>query len=406
MANTCFHNVYVGSETGLLKGVHVEKNAWNNVNTVEKLDKNNEICCMCWGNHEQTEVCFGTKSQFVHSYNIDSGEWNETETCSGGSGKFCGLSKYEKHYLTAVESGLVKVWHENTDDVVEIDAGAELCCMCHSEQNPHLVATGGKENDFKLWDLSNAKQPIFKAKNVRNDWLNLRAPVWVLGIQFIPDSQKVITCTGYHQVRIYDPSSPQRRPVMEMTFDEYPLSAMTIRPQGTQVIVGNTQGKMGMMDLRKGQMVQCYKGFAGGIRSLQCHPTMPLVASCGLDRFLRIHHIDSGHLLHKIYLKSRLNCLLFASKWNPDVTTMTDENKADVKEKQVDVMDEGDSDNEDELWAKMEAVKTKTVLKHKADKHITQRETKVNIHQKEPVKRPHSSENKTKPNKKRNKKHV
>ena len=47
-------------------------------------------------------------------------------------------------------------------------------------------------------------------------------------------------------------------------------------------------------------MVQCYKDFAGSIRCIECHPTMPLVASCGLDRFLRIHDLQSKHLLHKV----------------------------------------------------------------------------------------------------------
>ena len=35
--------------------------------------------------------------------------------------------------------------------------------------NPHIelqVATGGKENDLKLWDGNNLDHPVFQAKNV------------------------------------------------------------------------------------------------------------------------------------------------------------------------------------------------------------------------------------------------
>lgn len=90
---------------------------------------------------------------------------------------------------------------------------------------------------------------------------------------------------------------------------------------------------------------------------------------------------------------------------------MTDGSKADIKGKQSEVRDEAESDKEDELWSKMVAVKTKTVSKHKADKHMTAKQIKPKVsmkemHQKEPVKRSCSSGNKTKPNKKRNKKHV
>ena len=38
--------------------------------------------------------------------------------------------------------------------------------MQQNMEQPHLVATGGKENDLKIWDLQSPEQPIFKAKNV------------------------------------------------------------------------------------------------------------------------------------------------------------------------------------------------------------------------------------------------
>ena len=49
-----------------------------------------------------------------------------------------------------------------------------------------------------------------------------------------------------------------------------------------------------------GHMVHCYRGFAGSIRCVECHPTLPLVASCGLDRYLRVHDLEETHLLHKV----------------------------------------------------------------------------------------------------------
>ena len=107
-----------------------------------------------------------------------------------------------------------------------------------------------------------------------------------------------------------------------------------------------------------GRLLKCLKGVGGSVRGLQCHPSLPLVASCGLDRFLRLHSLDDKRLLHKVrtppqnnrgsvcpppkkrigdpkngqrvpkipppsifsprspmqvYLKSRLNCLLLSS---------------------------------------------------------------------------------------------
>lgn len=41
---------------------------------------------------------------------------------------------------------------------------------------------------------------IYLPHQVRNDWLDLRVPIWDQDIQFLPESQKLVTCTGYHQV--------------------------------------------------------------------------------------------------------------------------------------------------------------------------------------------------------------
>lgn len=123
--------------------------------------------------------------------------------------------------------------------------------MCRMRQDPthtHVVATCGKENALKVWDLQGSEEPVFRAKNVsdkgwgeamsevggsehnldelegleetgqayhhlvshiylphqvRNDWLDLRVPIWDQDIQFLPGSQKLVTCTGYHQVRFF-----------------------------------------------------------------------------------------------------------------------------------------------------------------------------------------------------------
>ncbi|XP_072106888.1 WD repeat-containing protein 74-like isoform X2 [Mobula birostris] len=224
-------------------------------------------------------------------------------------------------------------------------------------QNPERrehVATGGKENELRVWDLQRPQETVFTAKNVRNDWLDLRVPVWVRDVHFIPASGKLVTCTGHSQVRVYDPSA-QRRPVLEMTYGEVPLTALSLTPDANSVIVGNTHGHLAVLDLRKGQLLRCLKGQAGSVRSVQCHPSLPFVASCGLDRFLRVHNVVDGKLVHKVYLKSRLNCLLFSSRdnWEEDVEPGVD---ADVKEEEV-----------DEIWDSMVTVGSQAHPKRKAE---------------------------------------
>lgn len=172
-----------------------------------------------------------------------------------------------------------------------------------------------------------------------------------------------IFISGHSQVRVYDPRV-QRRPVLDMTFGEYPITAMS-RCYDYQVIVGNTHGSMGLLDVRKGQLVHGYKGFAGGIRSIQCHESLPVVASCGLDRYFRVHDINSKQLLHKMYLKSRLNCLLMASNdWNEG----SDDEGEDATENRPTVDDNDEVENDDDdVWEHMQVVKTRTLKRKEID---------------------------------------
>ncbi len=67
-----------------------------------------------------------------------------------------------------------------------------------------LIATGGKENDLKVWSLNalreNKKEPIFRAKNLPDNWIQLREPIWVMCINFI-DSNRIAIGTAYKQVK-------------------------------------------------------------------------------------------------------------------------------------------------------------------------------------------------------------
>ncbi|NXK55327.1 WDR74 protein, partial [Chauna torquata] len=94
-----------------------------------------------------------------------------------------------------------------------------------------------------------------------------------------------------------------------------------------------------------GRVLKCLKGFAGSVRGLQCHPSLPLVASCGLDRFLRVHDLGDKRLLHKVYLKSRLSCLLLSSHQDWEAQEAPSP-PAEVKEEE----------EEDALWDAMETI--------------------------------------------------
>ncbi|KAG9475510.1 hypothetical protein GDO78_003747 [Eleutherodactylus coqui] len=356
MAAPARNHVWVGTETGVLKGIDLVKKQASNYTEISSLDRSQEVNAMCFGDPQESEVLLGCRDGTVRVFNTEKSKFTELHECRGGEGVFRGLGVLDNALVTCVESGLLKVWKEGSNENLEVQVGPGVEKMRLCDAQRHKVGTGGKENQLKIWDLQRPEEPVFRAKNVRNDWLDLRVPEWIRDLGFIPESDKVVTCTSYHQVRIYDPCSPQRRPVLEVLFDEDPLTALSITPDGRSVVVGNSHGNMGVIDLRKGRLLCVLKGSAGSVRSIQCHSSMPVVASCGLDRFMRLHSLTDKKLLHKVYLKSRLNCLLLTSrdKWEEEELTpvMADE----VKEEE-----------EDEVWKKMETVADKSSSKKRKE---------------------------------------
>jgi len=171
----------------------------------------------------------------------------------------------------------------------------------------------------------------------------------------------VCVCVCVYQVRVYDPATPQRRPVLEVRYGEHPLTCLSVAAGGQAVVVGNTQGGLAVLDLRKGAVLAGLKGPVGSVRGLQCHASLPLVASCGLDRFLRIHSLETRALLHKVYLKSRLNCLLMSS-----APLQEQEEAVEVKEEE-----------DDEVWKSMEQVEEKSKRKAPEEEEQQQQQEEV-----------------------------
>lgn len=80
---------------------------------------------------------------------------------------------------------------------------------------------------------------------------------------------------------------------------------------GERVWVANAAGQVEMLDLQAGKMAGAVKGATGSVRALALHPTEPLLASVGLDRFLRVYSTATRKQLTAVYLKQQLTGVSF-----------------------------------------------------------------------------------------------
>ncbi|VDK32887.1 unnamed protein product [Taenia asiatica] len=94
----------------------------------------------------------------------------------------------------------------------EIPVASNLS-VCKSYQN-HMIC-GGKDVLPSLWNLEKPVAPVFSAKNVRPDTLDLRVPVWISDVSFVEgyEGRLFVTSSKYGDFCVYDVRSGQRRPV-------------------------------------------------------------------------------------------------------------------------------------------------------------------------------------------------
>lgn len=114
---------------------------------------------------------------------------------------------------TCAESGHLKVWKYREKEQVEIKTGNHVSKMQSAGLNSGIVATGGKDNVLKLWNLETSTN-IFKAKN-QKDFLELQKPIFISDMVIFPNTEyKVATCNRHGFLWLYD-TKAKKAPVIE-----------------------------------------------------------------------------------------------------------------------------------------------------------------------------------------------
>ena len=409
-------NAFVGAETGILKGINVNNKACisKNFHNLANLERQFEITCMNFG-ESQSEILLGLRNQTVKVYDTQFKSFSQSMDTKGGTGPLVGIARNDGTIVTAAESGTVVYWkcdektmfdpvdkevltmgklkkndsnmeeEEREKHKVQMRAGKNLSRMRQNTFDKKIIGVGGKEVELQVWDLSRPDIYLFRAKNVKPDNLCLRQEVWVSDLSFT-SKDTVAVCSKHGQIRLYDMRTEKRRPVMELGWDEDQVANTAINSvEEQQVIVGTSAGKMGLWDFRVGQgfkgLVRKYGGCVGAVRDIATSQGNQFFCAVGLDRFMRVWSVGKGGKIptHKMYLKSRLNCVLMNENFDPnkEPADEKDNRQENIELKNEDNSDDdiveivesdNDNDNEgalndkvetDELWDNMIVINSK-----------------------------------------------
>ncbi|KAJ3168199.1 WD repeat-containing protein 74 [Geranomyces variabilis] len=249
-------------------------------------------------------------------------------------------------------------------------------------QHPHLIATGGDERELAIWDLLDQPAPqqppsddgfsprpltaTWTARNVKNDFLNIRVPVWITDLRFIDSSKnRVIVGTGHHQIRIYD-TLTARRPIINVTIGSHPIRALAVTAAHSDdangdkftAIASDTTGQLFELAVdiaaKTAKVSGKYAGLAGAITDVALPRNTGTVVTAGLDRFVKVFELGGDRtLLSKTYLKGRLTSVLVD---DPETAAAVADNEAEDEEEDGSSAHEADSGDEedDQVWDEME----------------------------------------------------
>ena len=115
-------NVFVGAETGILKGVNINPklNICKNIHNLKALSKDLEITCMSYGENED-EILMGLRNQTVKIYEPKFKAFAGSMDTKAGSGPLVGIARFDGAILTAAESGTVKFWRYRDKEAFSFD---------------------------------------------------------------------------------------------------------------------------------------------------------------------------------------------------------------------------------------------------------------------------------------------
>ncbi|XP_026331490.1 WD repeat-containing protein 74 [Hyposmocoma kahamanoa] len=297
-------DIFVASKIGSFKHIKYNTDATKNTKKhienlvdIKSLQKDDSITCLEWGNNDQTEILMGRKNQQIQLYDTLQG-FTTSYKADFGTGDIIGLGRCKRKLLAALSSGVVKIWSKKEESILKV--GEKLDCMRICRFEHCLFATGGEENDLKVHRIGE-QSPIFVAKNLAHDWLQLRRPVWVTDLTFLDDVNTIAVCSRHGYIRLYD-TRAQRRPVCNIDCPNMAATCITSSFEDSDwMCIGSCL--FTYRHLSSG-LVMIFLTFTATI------PDEKLIVSASLDRHLRIHKYDSKELVYKQYLTSKLTRIL------------------------------------------------------------------------------------------------
>lgn len=323
--------------------------------------------------------------------------------------KFVNLFVLENEELCFAVSELGKVYIIDLTSVKEKDEEQEIKYITTEVKGPvstfiphpeqfGIFAYGGKENDVKIIRLMNeedakslfpknqtkknknknktktkkneqeislSETPLYEAKNVKNDKLDLRVPIHPSKLQFInlathtSTSWQLLSVTRYGHVRFYD-TTHGRKPKSSHTLTNRPILNVGLLNESNEIICSDDHTMTATFDFTNGKLMGKFKGAVGAVQGV--HLSEGLLCTGGLDRYVRVFDVESRETVAKCFVGSKISEVLILDgedlEEEDEPEQVEDGKKKSNKKKRA--LEEAEAEDEDEVWNQLEALEKKT----------------------------------------------
>lgn len=266
---------------------------------------------------------------------------------AGREGDIVGLHVMANHsstssscnILTCTTKGWVSRLSSNEDELPEklgewnVNRQGHTHC-CEMDASGKYLLFGGAPDAMCVWDIQREEE-IWEGAPPKD---KCAIETWFTCATFMEDNQDTIVAgNNAHEISIYDTRSRLKVPDRTMTFwgDDrldywVPITAIAKDLSGSRIYVGNDSGDIASVDSSTGRVIDVFNKLTrwpsmicettniapiqtNPIKFIARHAQHPVIASSGLDGYLRIWNVDTGKLLTTVYPMQHLTKVIFDS---------------------------------------------------------------------------------------------
>ena len=224
--------------------------------------------------------------------------------------------------------------------------------VANSFFNKECVYSLYKNSPLVLYNIQNQKIE-FKGKNLPNDELNLRIPMYDTDVVEVKNNPRLnYVSTAYGEIRLYDKKASPR-PSLNKKITNSKINKIDITDDGNYLFIGDNLGYCAMLDIRKNfSPSKVFKGSSCSIRTLVNIEQNNNLIVAGFDRYIRWYDYNNGDD-EKVFVKNKINSAILVGLEKNKNEEFEDEEEGEIddgeslEEKESEEIEE-DENNEEE----------------------------------------------------------